>query len=279
MRKVTILTLEPNLFPGSLGTSVIGRAMNAGIWELQVVNLRNFAFDVHKTVDDKCFGSGPGMLLKAEIVDMAINSIDFVQKAMQSDSFLSYANEERNKNTESDVNKSINTFFYEDYDMQRSIFLENIDFIHMSPRGLRFNQSIAEDYAVCEKNLVILCSRYEGVDQRVLNKWNFTDVSIGDFILTNGDISAIVFLDTILRLLPHVLGNAESIEKESFIDNLLECDHYTQPANWCGRSVPNVLKSGNHALIAKWRLHNAEKLTKKRRPDLFALHEKNKKQQ
>ena len=224
--KVNILTLFPDMFPGFLGVSVTGRARNENIWDYTAINIRDFATDKHKTVDDVPFGGGAGMVMKPDIVEAAI---------------LSVPNPGRK--------------------------------IYMSPRGKTLTQSLAQELAK-EDGLTILCGRYEGVDQRVLDAYGFEEISIGDYVLTGGEQAAMILMDSVIRLLPGAVGNAETPDDESFSEGLLEYPHYTRPASWTDasgeiRDVPPVLTSGHHANVDKWRKTQSEELTEAKRPDLW----------
>lgn len=225
-----ILTLFPDLFPGPLATSITGLALEKKLWSFQAINIRNYAFDARGTVDDAPFGGGAGMVLKPDVVAEAIE-----------------------KNTLESKPK----------------------IIYLSPRGKVLTQKIAREFAK-ENEIMILCGRYEGVDQRVLDEFEIEEISIGDYVLSGGEIAAYVFIDTILRNVDGVLGAEESLSEESFgskenpdFDNLLEYPHFTRPANWRGRAVPEILTSGHHKNISAWRKERAIELTKKIRPDLL----------
>lgn len=220
MWRTNVLTLFPEMFPGPLGYSVIGRALTDQIWSLNAVNIRDFATDKHRTVDDAPCGGGAGMLLKPDIVDAAIKSTG--------------------------SNK----------------------IIYLSPRGAPFTHKMANEF-ITHDNITFLCGRFEGIDQRVLDKWDVIEVSIGDFILAGGEIAAMTVLESCVRLLPGVLGHPQSTEFESFSQNLLEYPQYTKPVNWDGNLVPEVLLSGHHQEIISWRLKKAEEITAQRRPDLW----------
>lgn len=222
--KVTILTLFPEMFPGPLGHSLIGKALEKKLWQLNIVDIRDFAEDKHQTVDDTCFGGGPGMVMRPDIVDKALSAVMEKGKAR---------------------------------------------LIHLTPRGQVFNQTMAREMATSSFPLVFLCGRYEGIDQRVLEAWKAEDVSLGDFVLTGGELAAMTILDAVLRLIPGVIGDAASLEEESFSTGLLEYPHYTRPRVWQGQEVPEVLLSGHHEKIAAWRLKEAEAITRERRPDLW----------
>lgn len=223
---VKILTLFPEMFPGHLGMSLAGKALEKGIWTLESINPRYFATDNHKTVDDSPFGGGAGMVMKADILDHALKAHVPLGR-----------------------------------------------FIYMTPRGRPLTQKKAQELAK-EPLLTILCGRYEGVDERLLEAYNADEISIGDYVLSGGEQAAMILLDAVIRLLPEVVGNAETHDEESFGNGLLEYPHYTRPAEWTGpdgvaRKVPDILTSGNHAKVREWRLEQAEKTTKERRPDLW----------
>jgi tRNA (guanine37-N1)-methyltransferase len=221
--KIDVLTLFPGMFSGPLDESIVQRARKAGILDLRIVNLRDFTHDRHKTVDDRPFGGGPGMLLKPEPIFEAMETLG---------------------GEESKV-------------------------ILLGPAGRTFNQSIARELAT-EKHLIFLCGSYEGVDERVRQTLVDDELSIGDYVLTNGALPAMVIIDTVTRLLPGVLGDDESSHDESFSHGLLEYPHYTRPAEFREMKVPEVLLSGNHAEIAKWRREQARLRTRENRPDLWA---------
>lgn len=219
--KVNILTLYPEMFPGVLGYSLAGKALNKGLFSLNIVNMRTFASDVHRTVDDTPFGGGAGMVLKPEIVDKALLSIE-----------------------------------------------EKGDIYYLSPRGELFNQKKAYTFSQ-QKNLTFICGRFEGIDQRVLDKWQVKEISIADCVLSGGEPALLTMLDATVRLIDGVMGNSVSLEEESFSNSLLEYPQYTHPQVWQERSVPEVLISGHHERIRQWRLEQAEKITSERRPDLY----------
>jgi len=220
--RASILTLFPDMFPGPLGQSLAGRAMESGIWSLQAVNIRDFATDRHRTVDDTPFGGGAGMVMRPDIVDAAVASVD-----------------------------------------------DGRPLLCLTPRGRRFTQADARRLAEGD-GVVMLCGRYEGIDQRVIEARGMEEVSLGDFVLSGGDLAAMAMLDSAVRLLPGVMGAAASAEEESFSAGLLEYPHFTRPAEWRGRAVPPVLVSGNHGAVAAWRRTESERVTRERRPDLWA---------
>jgi len=222
MWRANILTIFPDVFPGPLGASLAGKALASEIWSLEVTDIRTFATDKHRSVDDTPAGGGPGMVMKADVLGRAID-------AMPTD--------------------------------QRPRLL-------LSPRGNPLTQKRVEDLAA-GAGLVLVCGRFEGIDERVIAGRDLEEVSIGDYVLSGGEIAAMVLIDACVRLLPGVMGTAESGAEESFTDGLLEYPHYTKPRLWEGREIPNVLLSGNHARIARWRREHAEALTRQRRTDLF----------
>jgi len=226
--RVKVLTLFPEVFPGPLAASLTGKALADRLWALEVLDIRDFARNKHRTVDDTPAGGGPGLVMRADVVAAAI---DYAQAD---------ASRERGR----------------------------WPVIYLSPRGRPLTQARARDLAEGE-GITLLCGRFEGVDQRVLEAREVEEVSIGDFVLTGGEIPAMALIDAVIRLRPGVLGNAASTEEESFSRGLLEHPHYTRPQAWEGREIPEVLLSGHHARIAEWRLSQAERLTRQRRPDLW----------
>lgn len=226
--RIKVLTIFPELFPGPLAASLTGKALKDRIWSLEVLDIRDFARNKHRTVDDTPAGGGPGLVMKPDIAAAAID-------AAQAD-----ASGDRGR----------------------------WPVIYLSPRGRPLTQARARELAAGE-GLTLLCGRFEGVDQRVLEAREVEEVSIGDFVLTGGEIPAMALIDAVVRLRPGVLGNEASTEEESFSRGLLEHPHYTRPQVWEGRGIPEILLSGHHAHIAEWRLSRAEGLTKERRPDLW----------
>jgi tRNA (guanine37-N1)-methyltransferase len=223
-----VITLFPEAFPGTLGLSLTGKALDFGLWRLETIDLRRFGDGKHRNVDDTPAGGGAGMVLRADVVDAA----------------LSQARD------------------------GTPIDRARWPVVYLSPRGTPFTQDTARRFAAAE-GITLLCGRFEGVDQRVLDHHQIEEVSLGDFVLTGGEIAAQAVLDATVRLIPGVLGNAASTEEESFSDGLLEHPHYTRPTVWEGREIPAVLQSGNHAEIARWRRARSEDLTRERRPDLW----------
>ncbi len=226
-----ILTLFPECFPGVLGAGLTGKALKDRLWALDAIDIRRFATDKHRTVDDTPAGGGAGMVMRPDILGKAL---DFAAKGSVRD---------------------------------RSRW----PVLYLSPRGKVLTQSRVRQLAAGE-GVTLLCGRYEGIDERVLEARGVEEVSIGDYVLTGGEPAAMVLLDAVIRLRPDVLGNPESIAEESHADGLLEHPHYTKPQVWEGREIPEVLLSGHHARIAEWRTSEAERLTKERRPDLWAAH-------
>ena len=219
-----IITLFPELFPGPLGASVIGRGMADGLWSLQTTQLRDFATDRHRTVDDTPSGGGAGMVLKPDILSRAIDAVS----------------------PEGDPRPRI----------------------LMSPRGIPLTQARVRELAA-GPGAVIVCGRFEGVDQRVIEARGLTEISIGDYVLAGGEVAAMVLLEAVVRLIPGVLGAAESHADESFENGLLEYPQYTRPQSWEGHDIPAVLTSGDHGKVDKWRRAQSEALTRARRPDLL----------
>ena len=220
--KIDVLTLFPAMFTGPLDESIIKRARDAGLLDLKIHQLRDYTHDKHKTVDDRPFGGGPGMLLKPEPIFEAVEAIA----------------------------------------------REKTRVILMTPSGRPFTQAVARELAQ-EKDLLLVTGHYEGFDERIRERLAHDELSIGDYVLTNGALPAMVVVDAVTRLLPGVLGDDESSHDESFSGALLEYPHYTRPAEFRGMKVPDILLSGNHAEIAKWRVEQAKLRTKERRPDLL----------
>lgn len=224
-----ILTLYPEMFPGPLGVSLIGKALAKRIWTLDVHDIREHGIGRHHTVDDTPAGGGPGMVLRA---DVAIAAIDAVARDAR-------------------------------------------PIIYLSPRGAPLTQARVTALAQ-GPGAILLCGRFEGLDERAIEARQIEEISLGDFVLAGGEIAAMALLEAVVRLLPGVLGDAASTADESFASGLLEYPHYTRPQNVAGLAIPDVLNQGNHKEIAKWRRQRAEELTKARRPDLWTLYEKSK---
>ena len=227
-----LITLFPEAFPGTLGLSLTGKALDTGLWRLDTIDLRTFGEGRHRNVDDTPAGGGAGMVLRADVLDRALQ-----QAAIGAPDHARWP------------------------------------VIYLSPRGRPFDQAMARQFATCD-GITLLCGRFEGVDQRVLDHHAVDEVSLGDYVLTGGEIAAQALLDATVRLLPGVLGNQASTEDESFSHGLLEHPHYTRPTEWQGMTIPEVLQTGHHGEIAKWRQAQAEAITEDRRPDLWALYEK-----
>jgi tRNA (guanine37-N1)-methyltransferase len=221
----TLLTLFPDMFPGPLAYSLAGTALESGAWRLQTVDIRGFARDKHRTVDDAPFGGGAGLVMRPDVVDAAMRD----------------------------------TLARDDGARRR---------IYLSPRWRPLTQGLVREIAA-GPGPVVLCGRYEGVDQRAVDAWEFEEVSLGDFVLSGGEPAAMALIDACVRLLPGVIGSAESLFEESFADGLLEYPHYTRPRDWRDRPVPEVLLSGHHERIRAWRLLQAERVTRERRRDLW----------
>jgi tRNA (guanine37-N1)-methyltransferase len=226
--RATVLTIFPEMFPGPLGSSLAGKALTEGKWALEAIDIRGFATDKHRSVDDAPSGGGAGMVMRADIAAAAI-------------------------------------------DAARAATPAGTPTIYLSPRGYPFMQEQARELAG-GPGVILLCGRFEGIDERVLQARNIEEISIGDYVLSGGEIAAQVVIDAVVRLLPGVAGNESSLAEESFAQGLLEYPHYTRPREWEGRAIPGVLLSGDHKAIAKWRREQAEKLTKARRPDLWQAH-------
>lgn len=249
--KVVVLTLFPEIFPGPLGCSLLGKGLQKKIWHLDVVNIRDFAQDKHHTVDDRPYGGGPGMVMLPEVVHQSLlyssSLLDNPEKA----SFF-YMTPRGQKLTQGYVEKLMESFW------------------------TNSNRQSQENFSSREKKIqewVILCGRFEGVDQRVLDHWPFQFLSIGDYILCGGEIGAMVFLESCLRLLPGILGNPSSFQEESFSKNRetpLEGPLYTRPEKWLSYDVPEILLSGHHEKIAQWRNEQGYLWAQQHRPDLFS---------
>ena len=217
-----VLTLYPEMFPGPLGKSLSGKALKKGIWSLNIYDLKEYGLGPHKSVDEKPSGGGPGMVLRADVIDTAINNC----------------------------------------------FKKDRPLIYFSPKGKPLNQDTIEKFS-STKGVSIICGHFEGIDQRIIDLHDIEEISIGDYILSGGEIATIVFLDSLVRLLPDVLGNNNSKKIETFTDGLLEYPQYTKPNEFKGMKIPDILLSGNHKAIKEWQENQALSLTKLRRPDLI----------
>ncbi|MEW5703872.1 MAG: tRNA (guanosine(37)-N1)-methyltransferase TrmD [Pseudomonadota bacterium] len=220
--RARVLTLFPEMFPGPLGFSLPGKALREGVWTLETMDIRDYASDKHRSVDDAPFGGGAGMVMRPDVVDAALKAA-----------------------------------------------ADPGPVLYLSPRGKPLDQAVVRRLAD-GRGVTLLCGRFEGVDERVLEAWAMEEVSLGDFVLSGGEPAAIALIDACVRLLPGVIENADALREESFEDGLLEYPHYTRPQSWAGREVPDVLISGHHEKIRDWRLAMAEEITRKRRPDLWA---------
>jgi tRNA (guanine37-N1)-methyltransferase len=220
--QATVLTIFPEMFPGPLGVSLAGRALEDGIWSVKAVDIRDFALDKHRSVDDSPFGGGAGMVMRPDVVDAAIQGARGPGPL-----------------------------------------------VYLTPRGRLLDQPLVRELAA-GPGVTVLCGRFEGVDQRVLEAHQAVEVSLGDFVLSGGEPAALVMLDAVVRLLPGVVGKEASLTEESFEWGLLEYPHYTRPQTWEGRAVPETLLSGHHEKIRAWRKRQAEEITRLRRPDLWA---------
>jgi tRNA (guanine37-N1)-methyltransferase len=227
MWRASVLTIFPDMFPGPLGTSLAGKALATGAWSLDVSDIRDFATDKHRSVDDTPAGGGPGMVMKADVLGRAI---DAIAPDMAADA------------------------------RPRCL---------LSPRGTPLTQARVEALSQ-GPGIVLVCGRFEGVDERVIAARNLEEISIGDYVLSGGEIAAMAMIDACVRLLPGVMGAPASGAEESFAGGLLEYPHYTRPQIWEGRPIPDILTSGDHAKVAAWRQAEAERLTRERRPDLWA---------
>ena len=256
-----ILTLFPEMVENGLKTSIIGRAVAGGLLSIAAVNIRDFAFNKHQSVDDYPYGGGAGMLMQAEPVYLAYKDIEErIQKRIQNAKMQNAETEEQ------DAEVKVQNAGIQDAETVSPD--KKLRVVYLSPQGKTFDQKMAEELAE-EEDLVLLCGHYEGIDERVLEEIVTDYVSIGDYVLTGGELPAMVMVDTISRLVPGVLHNDVSAEFESFQDNLLEYPQYSRPEEWHGKKVPPVLLSGHHANIEKWRREQSILRTYERRPDLL----------
>lgn len=223
--KVNVLTLFPEMFPGFLGYSLAGRAMEKGLWTLNVTNIRDFAQDAYKTVDDVPFGGGAGMVMKVDVLDRVLAHV-----------------------------------------------YKGGPLYYMSPRGKTLTQKKVVELAK-EPEITVICGRFEGIDERIFDLYPIEEMSIGDFVLSGGEPAALTMLDAVLRYLPSVMGNRESLLEESFSNGLLEYPQYTRPQEYRGQKVPDVLLSGHHQNVMNWRKAQSEMLTEQRRPDLWKIYQ------
>jgi tRNA (guanine37-N1)-methyltransferase len=223
----TVLTLFPDMFPGPLGVSLLGKGLANNLWSLEVRDIRDHGIGKHRTVDDTPAGGGPGMVMRADVAAAALDAVEPAGRPL----------------------------------------------IYLSPRGMPLTQARARSLAA-GPGAVLLCGRFEGLDQRVIEARGLEEVSLGDFVLAGGEIAAMALIEATVRLIPGVLGAAASTQEESFGAGLLEYPHFTRPQSFEGRAIPDILNSGNHKEISKWRQAQAESLTKSRRPDLWTLYEK-----
>lgn len=224
MWRASVLTIFPEMFPGSLGVSLAGKALRSKIWSLDTIDIRDLAFDKHRTVDDTPAGGGPGMVMKADVLARALDA-------------ASPPDDTRPR-------------------------------LYMTPRGMPLTQARVATLSR-GPGAVILCGRFEGIDERIIEARNFSEISIGDYVLSGGEPAALVLLDACVRLIPGVMGKEASGTDESFSDGLLEYPQFTKPPVWEGHAIPEVLLSGDHAKVAAWRRAEAERLTRERRPDLW----------
>ena len=229
MWKARVFTLYPEMFPGPLDIGLYKKAREKKLWLLEVVNIRDYAQDKHKTVDNTPFGGGSGMVIRADVI---ADSLD------------------------------------------KNVSNKNEPIIYLSPKGKKFDQTYAKK--IMHKNINIICGHFEGVDERLLETRNIEEVSVGDFVLSGGEIGAFVLIDTIVRLIPGVLGNFDSLTEETFERDLLEYPQYTKPQKWEKKEVPDVLLTGDHAKIKDWRLAQSRDITRRRRADLWKKYKQNK---
>ena len=228
--KVKIITLFPSAFPGVLGESLTGKALQVGLWQMETIDLRQFGIGKHRNVDDSPAGGGAGMVLRSDTLG---NAIEHSMIGVQG----------------------------------------NWPLVYLSPRGRRMDQRMMQNLARCD-GMTLLCGRFEGIDERALEHYGVQEVSLGDFVMTGGEIAAQALIDATVRLIPGVLGNQTSAEEESFSSGLLEHPQYTRPTEWKGRTIPDILMSGHHGRISDWRHEMSELITRERRPDLWDAYRK-----
>jgi tRNA (guanine37-N1)-methyltransferase len=243
MWEACVLTLFPEMFPGPLAHSLAGKGLARGDWKLKTIQIRDFASDKHHTVDDTSYGHNAGMIMKPDVVDLALSSAVSEFEMSSSEESASHSHSPK--------------------------------IIYMTPRGAPLTQNMVHSFSE-SSGIIVLCGRYEGIDERVIKHWSknhgMQEVSVGDYILSGGEIAALALIDACVRLLPNIVHNKTSLISESFELDLLEFPQYTKPYDWRGMVVPDVLLSGNHREIAAWQKCEAEKITKVRRPDLWAAY-------
>lgn len=239
---IVVLTLFPEIYPGPLSVSLVGKALDRGTWKLSVVNMRQYGMGRYGTVDDTPYGGGAGMVIRPDIIDAAVQEGLAILKSHK----------------------------------QKADGPEEVRFIYMTPRGDILKQQHMQSWMEDHHDIIVLCGRYEGVDQRVLDHWQFQGICLGDFVLCGGDLPALCMIEGYIRILPDVIGNPLSLSCESFQIPLLEHPLYTRPHTWKGHEVPEVLLSGNHKNIEKWRMMQSHEWTQKKRPDLWSQFIKNK---
>jgi tRNA (guanine37-N1)-methyltransferase len=230
MWQAQILTLFPEMFPGPLGQSLAGKALEKKLWGMDVMQIRDHAMDKHRSVDDTPYGGGPGMVMRADVMGRAIDAAIEKRPAEVSE--------------------------------------DDWPIVYLSPRGKRLDQEMVYEFAA-KKGITLICGRFEGIDERVLETRNIKEVSLGDFVLSGGELAALMLTDAVVRLIPGVIGEPETLSEESFTSGLLEYPQYTRPQVWEGKEIPDVLMSGHHEKIRNWRQNQSENLTKERRPDLW----------
>ena len=239
MWQAQILTLFPEIFPGPLGLSLAGKALEKKLWGMDVMQIRDHALDKHRSVDDTPAGGGAGMVLRSDVMGRAIDVA---------------------------ISKRPEGITSDDWPL-----------IYLSPRGKRLDQKMVHNFA-SKKGVTLICGRFEGLDERVIENRNALEVSLGDFVLSGGEIAALMLMDAVVRLIPGVIGEPETLREESFASGLLEYPQYTRPQMWEGLEIPDVLLSGHHGKIKEWRQEMSEILTKTRRPDLWKEYMRNKKE-
>ncbi len=259
---VQILTLYPEMFPGPLGTSLAGRALEEGKWALDTINPRDFTTDKHRSVDDTPAGGGAGMLLRADVLAAAVDHA-VARMAEQ----IAASNTVRPEPVEGPASPALHA----STNSAPTVSSANVPIIAMTPRGKPLTQARVREIA-SGPGVTIICGRFEGFDERLFDARPIEEISIGDYVLSGGEMGALVLLDACIRLLPGVMGASSSGDDESFEHGILEYPQYTRPQKWEGRIIPEVLRSGDHAKIAAWRKQRAEEDTRLRRPDLWERH-------